>query len=40
VDGGANRLYNLQDAPGFDKIVPNFIIGDLDSIKDDTKNFY
>jgi len=35
ADGGANRLYE------YDKnLIPNYIIGDLDSIRDDVKNYY
>ena len=33
VDGGANHLYRLG-------IMPNYILGDLDSIEDDIREYY
>lgn len=39
ADGGTNRLYdymgNLRD-----KYIPEFIVGDLDSLRDDVRSFY
>ena len=35
ADGAANRLRNFDSS-----ITPDYIIGDFDSISDDTKTFY
>jgi thiamine pyrophosphokinase len=39
-NGGANRLYDLRDKPEFMHIMPNYIIGDMHPIHNDTKLYY
>ena len=39
ADGGANRLHGIRDERD-DEILPTFIVGDLDSIRDDVKTYY
>lgn len=38
ADGGANRLYEYCE--GDDKLIPDFIVGDLDSAKEEVLEFY
>lgn len=40
ADGGANRLCNLEKEHRFKLRTPDVIIGDLDSLDDEAKNFY
>ncbi|ORX49108.1 thiamin pyrophosphokinase 1-like protein [Hesseltinella vesiculosa] len=42
ADGGANRLYDaFKDTPTLlEKYVPDEIAGDMDSLRDDTKDYY
>ncbi|VEU23970.1 DEKNAAC105286 [Brettanomyces naardenensis] len=41
ADGGANRLLEYSRIhPALEKCIPDYIIGDLDSLKDDVKDFY
>jgi thiamine pyrophosphokinase len=41
-DGGANRLHGVfgRDEKEKDDFIPNAIVGDLDSVRDDVKDFY
>ncbi|KXN73796.1 Thiamin pyrophosphokinase [Conidiobolus coronatus NRRL 28638] len=41
ADGGANRLYDYLKASNRQtELLPNYVIGDLDSIRDDVVEFY
>jgi len=42
ADGGANRLYDAlsSDPERRAKLIPQFIVGDLDSVRDDVCDFY
>mmetsp|Transcript_11503 Transcript_11503/g.15003 ORF Transcript_11503/g.15003 Transcript_11503/m.15003 type:complete len:316 (-) Transcript_11503:421-1368(-) len=40
ADGGANRLHDSLPPPLRNKYVPSVIKGDLDSLRDDVKDFY
>ncbi|KAK6201320.1 uncharacterized protein RJT21DRAFT_34387 [Scheffersomyces amazonensis] len=43
ADGGANRLYeyfNNDTNDNRSKYIPDYIVGDLDSLKDEVKNYY
>jgi thiamine pyrophosphokinase len=40
ADGGANRLFDSLDEAVRDKYIPNYIIGDLDSLRGDVAQFY
>ncbi len=41
ADGGANRLYDYLKKRGLENdILPKFVIGDFDSIRDNVKSFY
>lgn len=42
ADGGANHLYNscIENNEDKQKFIPNYIIGDFDSIEPDIKEFY
>ncbi|KAH3688337.1 hypothetical protein WICPIJ_000675 [Wickerhamomyces pijperi] len=37
ADGGANRLYDYSKS---NRYIPDFIIGDLDSLRDEVKSYY
>ncbi|KAF2069880.1 hypothetical protein CYY_008802 [Polysphondylium violaceum] len=41
ADGGANKLFNMtQNRKDLEKWIPDYIKGDLDSLKDDVSEFY
>lgn len=40
ADGGANRLFDQLTVARRSLFVPDFIIGDLDSVRDEVKQFY
>ncbi|KAI5956476.1 THI80 [Candida jiufengensis] len=41
ADGGANRLYNFfKDETLRSKYIPNYIVGDFDSLTDNVKEYY
>jgi thiamine pyrophosphokinase len=41
ADGGANRLYDsLKPENIVSNYIPNYIVGDLDSLRDDVRDFY
>eukprot|EP00514_Thraustochytrium_sp_LLF1b_P009188 CAMPEP_0184559650 /NCGR_PEP_ID=MMETSP0199_2-20130426/46536_1 /TAXON_ID=1112570 /ORGANISM="Thraustochytrium sp., Strain LLF1b" /LENGTH=253 /DNA_ID=CAMNT_0026956945 /DNA_START=1609 /DNA_END=2370 /DNA_ORIENTATION=- len=40
ADGGANRLFDFTDGNEKDQFIPDAIVGDLDSLRDDVKIFY
>ncbi|GAV49077.1 hypothetical protein ZYGR_0N04820 [Zygosaccharomyces rouxii] len=42
ADGGANRLYELfgDDESARSRYLPDYIVGDLDSLKEDVKRYY
>ncbi|KAI5964094.1 THI80 [Candida pseudojiufengensis] len=41
ADGGANRLYNyFKDEQLRSKYIPNYIVGDFDSISEEVKDYY
>ena len=40
ADGGANRLYDSLPEPDRGLFIPQFIAGDLDSIRDDVASFF
>ncbi|KAJ7170619.1 thiamine pyrophosphokinase Thi80 [Mycena crocata] len=40
ADGGANRLFDIMDVAKRSLYLPDLIKGDLDSIRDDVKDFY
>ncbi|KAF8269552.1 thiamine pyrophosphokinase, partial [Lactarius quietus] len=40
ADGGANRLHDLLTGSEADKYLPDLIKGDLDSLRDDVRQYY
>jgi thiamine pyrophosphokinase len=40
ADGGANRLFNGIEESERSRFIPNFITGDLDSVKQDVADYY
>lgn len=40
ADGGANRLFDALDVQEREKYIPDYIIGDLDSVRNDVALFY
>jgi len=41
ADGGANKLFNItQNRKDFEKWIPDYIKGDLDSLQEDVSDFY
>ncbi len=40
ADGGANRLFDSLAESERDKYIPNYIVGDLDSVRNDVAQYY
>lgn len=40
ADGGANRLYYGLSSEDKKTCIPNFIVGDLDSLEDNVESYY